>query len=131
MMPLEKTLAYVCNDSSMPQLTPDDYEILKRLPIPLDEAMKIAELHKAQRCSFLDNQIVIDAFGEVQLCCAVYDSSKYAISNYLNTPINHIHEIRRSHPMCAKCACVGGHVYVPASAPEFEIIADANLSEKE
>jgi len=130
MMPLEKTLAYIGHDPSMAQLTPDDYEILKLLPIPLDEAMKIAVQHKAQPCSFLSSQIVIDVLGEVQLCCAVYDSSKYAIGNYLNTPLPHIQELRHSHPMCSKCRSAGGHVYAPASAPEFEIIAAANLSQK-
>lgn len=128
MMPLDKTLAYANHDSSMAQLTSDDYEILKLLPIPLDEAMRIAVQHKAQPCSFLSSQIVIDVLGEVQLCCAVYDSSKYAIGNYLNTPLQHIQELRHSHPMCIRCTSAGGHVYVPASAPEFEIVAANNLA---
>ena len=131
MMPLEKTLAYIGHDLSMTQLTPDDYEILKLLPIPLDEAMEIAVQHKTQPCSFLSSQIVIDVLGEVQLCCAVYDSSKYGIGNYLNTPLHHIQGFRHSHPMCAKCRNAGGHVYAPASAPEFEIMAVSNLAQPE
>lgn len=131
MMPLEKTLAFTGRDSTMAKLTPDDYELLKLLPIPLDEAMQIAIQHKTQPCAFLSNQIVIDVLGEVQLCCAVFDSSKYAIGNYLNTSFDRIQELRRSHSMCTKCTSVGGHVYAPASAPEFETMAADNLAQED
>lgn len=128
MTPIEKTLAYITNDPTMAHLTPDDYEILKLLAIPLDEAMKIALQYKAKPCPFLDNQIVINAFGEVQLCCAIYDSEKYKIANYMDTPLKRLQELRRSHKMCSICSNVGGHVYCPASEPEFGKLVAINLA---
>lgn len=131
MTPFEKVLAYIGYDSSAAQLTPDDYEILKLLPIPLDDAMKIALRYKSKPCALLSSQIVINAFAEVQLCCAVYDSNRFTIANYLNTPLRRVQELRHSHPMCSKCTNVGGHVYIPATESEFETVAAYNLERNE
>lgn len=129
MMPIEKVIAYVSPGSVSVELTPADYEILKLLPIPLGDAMNIAQQYKKKSCSLLSAQIVLNVLGEVQLCCATYDSSLYKISDYMDIPIQRIQELRYSNPMCVKCSDVGGHIYyAPENVPEFEIIASTNLA---
>lgn len=129
MMPIEKVLAYI--SPGPVTLTPEDHELLKLLPIPLDEAMKIAQQHKQKACSFLSDQIVLNVLGEVQLCCATYDSNLYKISNYLDMPIQKIQALRHSHPLCTQCSDAGGHIYYGSeNVPEFESIAAANLAKE-
>lgn len=111
MLPLEKVLAYVGNDPTMPQLTPNDFELINLLTTPLDEAMKIAQQNREQSCTLLTKQFVINVSGNVELCCGVFDSGKYTISNFLDMPMSQIQTLRSSHPMCSKCTAHGGHVY--------------------
>lgn len=111
MLPLEKVLAYITNDPTMPQLTQNDVWLLDLLTQPLDEAIKIARQNREQPCALLMKQFIINVSGNVELCCGVFDSSKYTIANYLDISLNQIQAIRSSHPMCGKCTAVGGHMY--------------------
>ncbi|MBF0633111.1 MAG: radical SAM protein [Nitrospinae bacterium] len=129
MAPIEKVLAYVSKNSESVELTAEDYELLKMLPIPLDDAMKLARKNKERPCSFLSNQIVLNVLGGVQLCCATYDSRLYEIGNYMDMTLKQIQELRYKHQMCVKCGDSGGHIYyTPSNIPEFEIIAAEYLA---
>lgn len=111
MLPLEKVLAYITNDPTLSQVTPNDLALMDLLVLPLDEAMKIARQHKDQPCTLLTKQFVINVLGNVELCCGTYDSNKYTICNFLDTPMSQIQSLRSSHSMCNKCTDQGGHVY--------------------
>jgi MoaA/NifB/PqqE/SkfB family radical SAM enzyme len=111
MLPLEKVLSYVSNDSELPRLTQNDFALMDLLMMPVDQAMNIARHNSKQICNSLTKQFSINLLGNVELCCNVFDSSKYTICNFLDMPINQIQKIRSSHSMCNKCVGQGGHVY--------------------
>jgi len=111
MLPMEKVLGYINNDRNMPQLTSNDFAFMKLLTESLDESMKIARKNREQPCTLLTKQFAINVLGNVELCCGVFDSSKYTISNFLEMPMVQIQALRSSHPMCKKCIVQGGHVY--------------------
>lgn len=111
MLPMEKVLAYINNSSNMSQLTSNDFAFMNLLTTPIDEAIKIARQNREQPCTLLTKQFAINSSGNVELCCGVFDSSKYTISNFLDIPMSQIQAIRSSHPMCGKCMAQGGHIY--------------------
>nr|NJM01004.1 radical SAM protein [Desulfobacula sp.] len=111
MLPLEKVLAYNNNDPDEPQLTSNDLAIMNLLIQPLDEAMELARKNREQPCTLLTKQFTLNVLGDVELCCGIFDSKKYTISNFLDMPMNQIQALRSSHPMCKKCTAQGGHVY--------------------
>lgn len=108
---LEKVLAYVDNDPTISQLTQNDFELMNLLTPSLGEAMRIAQQNREQPCTLLTKQFAINVSGNVELCCGVFDSSEYTISNFFDMPMSQIQALRSSHPMCGKCTAHGGHVY--------------------
>ncbi|MEY3880545.1 MAG: hypothetical protein RIQ94_1341 [Pseudomonadota bacterium] len=131
LMPLEKVLAFAYNDSRFSPMNEEDREVIKRLALPFDEALAIAERHRDQPCSLLENQIVIDVEGDVVLCCAVYEQSKYKIGNFLERPLAAItedkHQLEQCKNMCSACTKKGIHVYFTYDSPEFDRVAAQNV----
>jgi MoaA/NifB/PqqE/SkfB family radical SAM enzyme len=128
MLPLEKVLAYTNNDPTEANLTQEDLRLIDRLALPLREAIAASETHKSMSCSMRDNQMILDFQGNVQLCCAVYDSSKYSLSPYLSTPIVTLQQTKNASKTCIKCMDKGIHVYYHAAAPEFHALGLKNLA---
>jgi hypothetical protein len=122
MMPLEKVLAHL--EGHQDELTDDDRQTIGRLALPLEAASAAAQTYKERPCTLLNDQVTMDFQANVMLCCAVYDPSRYAIGNYLETPIKEIQRGRNAHPQCGPCMDRGLHVYVSYGAPaEFDAIA--------
>jgi len=67
---------------------------------------------RKMECRNQTQEITIDALGRVQLCCGVYDSNKFTVCNYLETPLRDIQALRFSHNFCSRCIGSGGHIYV-------------------
>lgn len=67
---------------------------------------------RQMECRNQTQEITIDALGRVQLCCGVYDPSRFTLCNYLETPLRDIQAMRFSHSFCDRCIASGGHVYV-------------------
>jgi MoaA/NifB/PqqE/SkfB family radical SAM enzyme len=128
MMPLEKTLAYVNGNPSEGGITGKDLELIDKLALPLNEAFAATKRLRYKPCSLLENQIALDFRGDVQLCCAVFDPSRFTVANFLKTSLDRIQEAKKGHDMCRGCASVGGHIYVTGGAPEFDEIAARNVS---
>ena len=70
-MSLEKVLQLVDG-----QLEQSDQEFVKNFALPIPQAIMAAkEIEDPNRCSLLEDQVVIDYQGNINLCCAVYDLS--------------------------------------------------------
>lgn len=67
---------------------------------------------RTMECRNQTQEITIDAMGRVQLCCGVYDSNRFTVCKYLETPLRDIQALRFSHSFCGRCIASGGHVYV-------------------
>lgn len=121
MMPLEKIDAYL--DHDMSSFTEDDRKLMERLTVPLEVLPPILEKHKGTSCYLQTQQISMDFRADVQLCCAVYDSSKFTVGNYLEVPIGDIQKRKYAHSMCDRCIGKGLHAYHTGIENEFEEIA--------
>lgn len=127
MMPLEKTLAYVSDDFREITLSEDDREIISKLPLNPKQASAAALKYAHKQCQLIGEYLAIDYKGNVQLCCAVYDSSKFTIANFLEMPLTEIQQMRSTNSYCTKCTQHGMHIYATYGAPEFDEIASTNI----
>ena len=123
MMPLEKVLAYIEDTPAEAGWTEEDTQIVSKLALGLREAIQTAGKYKDQRCFLQDSKLALDSQANVQLCCAVYDASKFTIANFLTTPLEEIQRRKYAHEMCARCTKHGAHVYVNCGVHEFEEVA--------
>jgi MoaA/NifB/PqqE/SkfB family radical SAM enzyme len=122
MIPLEKLLSYVDRDGSV-AISAEDNAIIDRLLLPIPEALQAAQVHRDKPCTLQTEQMTLDCYGNVQLCCATYDSSKYTLGNYLERPLHDFQEMKYSNDTCTRCMQRGAHIYYMYAAPEFEAIA--------
>jgi len=136
LMPLEKNLAFLGDETVEARITRDDEKLIDRLALRPDEASDAVQKHKHLPCNLLEEQITLNSRAEVQLCCTTFDQSKYGIAPYLTTPLAEIQTIRRSHSMCTRCVDKGMHIVSVYGGPELEQLAmsrvearypDANL----
>lgn len=125
MMPLEKVLSYAISDPTE-KLQHVDFEIARRLALPLDEALEAARKYSDRPCKLLNNQVTLNVEGDVALCCAVYDMSKYKVANFLTSSFAEIQAVRKTNKLCYSCTKFGGHIYATYGAPEFDSIAMNN-----
>ncbi|MFI3221240.1 MAG: SPASM domain-containing protein [Methylococcales bacterium] len=131
LMPVEKILAFAYNDSRFSPMNEEDREVIKRLALPFDEAISIAEYHREQSCSLIENQIVMDVQGNVILCCGIYDQDKYKLGNFLDRSFSEItndkYQLEKCKSICGACTKKGVHVYVTYDRPEFDQVATQNV----
>lgn len=124
MMPLEKGLAYLDKDPTQANLTQEDLQLIERLALPLNhELVEIAERYKNKPCRLRDNEITINFEGNVQLCCAVYDDSKFRIAAFLSTPLEMLQDKKYAQKICTKCMDKGLHVVGTYGSTEFDELA--------
>lgn len=124
LLPMERVLdAY--DDKN---LSKEDYDIIDRLIIHPRKALDITKQKACLKCHLRDNQLVISSKGDVQLCCALYDS-KYIVANILNTSVEEIQKLRSQHPYCDKCMALNGTAYTDsASTALYDYIMDQPFS---
>lgn len=123
MMPLEKILAYVNDDPTEAVVTDEDHALIDNLALPLKEAIAASERHRDQPCKLRDEQMTLDFEGNVQLCCATFDSRRFTLAKYLSCSFEELQRRKYAHDMCGRCMRRGVHVYGTYGAPEFDDIA--------
>ncbi len=99
---------------------------------PLPQVIKLTKMHKENSCSLKDDMIVLDAEGDVTICCSVFDQKKYSIGNYLNTPIKAIQKKKNTEPQCTSIcnACMSKGLHVYAQSPQlFQDYGDIRIIE--
>ena len=127
-MPLEKMLAFVGSNMIDVTINAEDRRIIDRLALPLTEALEAAKNAPHQPCPLRARQMAITAGGEVTLCCASFDQSKFTIGSYLDTPIDDLQEMKYRHKMCGACMNNGLHVLFTYNCEAFDDIALANVA---
>jgi MoaA/NifB/PqqE/SkfB family radical SAM enzyme len=127
MMPIEKVLAYVGENIAETTLTNEDLKLIQKLSLPLREAIDISQKYKNSDCDLRDGQMTLDFQGNVQLCCGVYDSSRFTLGSFLSVSSTELQKLKYQHDLCTKCMDKGIHVYFVFGAPEFNKIAINNI----
>ena len=72
-------------------------------------------------------QVSMNFMGDVQLCCAVFDQSKFTIKNYLDCPISEIQNLRNANRVCGECIGVGANAYYSQPLPQLSDAASMNI----
>jgi len=106
-MPVERVEAYVKG-----MLSAEDAGFVEEMfALNIKRAVDVARSFRAEQCLFPATQLTIDCHGNVQLCCAVYNSERFSIGSYLETPFNEIERGLLTHPYCRECMKCGLHIY--------------------
>ncbi len=130
-MPIEGVKKYI--EGTLPESEVNFIETA--LALNIKDAVEEAKAFKNEQCLFPSTLLTIDWRGQVQLCCGVYDSNRFSIGSYLDTPSEIIEERLRHHPFCGECVKNGLHVYVSWHGnkeirPVYEKIAEKQIKNK-
>jgi MoaA/NifB/PqqE/SkfB family radical SAM enzyme len=110
LMPVEKNLAFLGHGDSVPKFTEEDQTLVDRLALPLSRAIEVSRNSEISHCKLRDTQMAINSEGKVMLCCSVFDQSRYALADFLNTSLQDLQKMKYAHDMCATCMGEGLHV---------------------
>jgi len=99
LMPVEKNLEYL---ESPETIDPETNEIIRSLNFEPRSHLQALEPYKKDRCLLLENQLVLNASGEIQLCCASYNTL-FPNKNYLDLTSEQVKDLRHKNDLCAKC----------------------------
>jgi MoaA/NifB/PqqE/SkfB family radical SAM enzyme len=127
MMPIEKVLAYVSENIAETTLTDEDLKLIQKLSLPLGEAIDVSQKYKNSACDLRDGQMTLDFQGNVQLCCGVYDSTRFTVGSFMSVSTTELQRLKYQNNLCTKCMDKGIHVYFVFGAPEFNNIAINNI----
>jgi organic radical activating enzyme len=126
MLPLEKVLAY-CGETSFCTLNKEDDDIIENLLLPLSPALASATQNKAGACRLLEEQLVLNWKGDALLCCAVYDTNRFFVGNYLNDSLESIQAERRKHEVCSTCIKHGASNYFLYNVTQMDELIFENI----
>jgi len=110
--------------------------IENRLALPISEAIAAAKAIKGHnRCTLLEDQIVLDYQGNVNLCCAVYDYTKNQLGNFLTTSEDMLKKRKSNHPTCKSCGSHNLHLYftyydIPELKQKYAQLAEEKVKQK-
>jgi MoaA/NifB/PqqE/SkfB family radical SAM enzyme len=132
MMPLEKVLSYAENINNLERsiLTPDDFKVVNKLALSLKESLEVSTKYNYKSCTLRDDQITLDFNGNVQLCCAVFDSNKFTLTSFIETDVSDIQSMKyseNSEKTCSNCMKNGIHVYATYGTKELNKVAIENV----
>ena len=124
--PAEKVLSFAAPDSSESPLLASDRQVIDSLVLPLAKALEVCRNYP-KTCPLREEQIVLDVLGNVLLCCAVYDSSRFTIGSFLRISPDELQVKKAKHPFCTQCLKHGIHTYETYGAWEFDRLAAGNI----
>jgi len=85
--------------------------VREEFALPVMDALAEAKQFKDEPCSLLDNQLVIDARGNVNMCCAVYDTEKNRLGTFMDMTPEDMRHAKFRHSTCNRCKAFGLHAY--------------------
>jgi hypothetical protein len=128
-MPLEK--AVQLTDGQLPA---DEKQFVeKRFALPIAQAIAAAEkLEGHNRCTLLEDQLVLDHRGNLNLCCTVYDLKANRLGTFLEMDKASIAKAKSSHPTCERCVKQNLHLYftyfdIPELKEKYQQLAEENV----
>lgn len=127
LMPVEKVLGFAEVDGIGVTPTDEDRVLVDLLALPLADALDAARKLLPKPCPFLHSQVVMDIQGRVQLCCAVFDASRFTIASFLDTPPEALERAKNNHLYCAACMRNGVHLYESFGVSTFDSLAARNI----
>ncbi len=120
LFPLEKLLVYLSDEPKREEMKKNEKELLDILLFPYDELISAARIFKRFACSFLEDQIVLNAKGEAQLCPLVYDPNRFTIIDFLSASLQQVQELKRKHEFCKLCIEKGIHTLGLRFGPDLK-----------
>lgn len=118
LMPVEKNIEYL---ETPEKIDNETNEIIQSLQLEPRNHLEMIKPYKKNRCLLLENQLVLNAAGEIQLCCASYDPH-ITSKNYLELTPKQIQDLRHDNDLCKKCMEHGIHTVYST------VIGDSDLS---
>ena len=128
-MPLEKVVQLT--DGQLPADEKNFVE--KRFALPIAQAIQAAEkLEGHNRCTLLEDQLVLDHRGNLNLCCTVFDLKTNRLGTFLEMDEASIAKAKSNHPTCQRCAKQNLHLYftyydVPELKEKYQELAEDNV----
>jgi MoaA/NifB/PqqE/SkfB family radical SAM enzyme len=129
-IPVEKILSMQDADGEI-AITSEDRDVMDRLLLPIPEALAAAQVHREKECHLQTRQMTLDCHGQVQLCCATYDSTKFTLGSFLDHSLEELQAMKYQNQTCTRCMNHGVHVYYMYAAPEFEQIARSHAAQQD
>ncbi len=128
-MPLERLIELA--EGTLPEAQRDFVE--SEFALPIERAIDAAREVRDGRCTLLEDQLVIDANGNLNLCCSVYDYDENRLGRFLEMSPSDVKRAKAGHPTCARCARHGLHMFStyfenPALKRRFEELTAENLA---
>lgn len=106
-MPIERVENYINNRVDLVERS----YIRNDLLLDIDRLVQESKKEDTSYCLLQTAQITIDCRGIVQLCCAVYDSKKFSIKNFLSISPKELHKLKINNKFCRQCSKAGLNVY--------------------
>ena len=116
------------------RLSPDRMQFVEnQLALPIGKAVEAARAVRHEPCSMRDDQLVLDAAGDLNICCAAYEKSVKRLGHFLEMTPDDVIKAKKGHPLCGRCAAHGLHRYFeymthPVLGKAYEKLALENLS---
>jgi MoaA/NifB/PqqE/SkfB family radical SAM enzyme len=120
LFPLEKLILYLSDPVRREEMRNNEPELLDVLVFPYEELMELAGPFKRFPCSFLEDQVVLNTRGEVQLCPLVYDPKRFTIVDFLGCPLQEIQKLKRDRAFCRLCIDMGIHTLGLKFGPDLK-----------
>lgn len=129
-MPIEKVKDYIKGSLQKSDVDFIENKLALNIKKAVEAAKKINE-----PCLFPSTSLTIDWRGQVQLCCGVYDSNRFSVGSYLETPWEIIEKRLKNHSFCKGCVKNGLHNYISWHGnqklrPIYEKIIQEELKDK-
>lgn len=127
-MPLERVM-----ELAEGKLPPEHLRFVEeQLALPIGKAIEEAKVFRKEPCGLLQDQIVIDAAGDLHICCAAYEKKTTRLGRFLEMTPEEIRQAKRRHPLCGRCMAHGLHRYFeytthPVLRKKFEALVQENL----
>jgi hypothetical protein len=106
-MPIERVDNYIANRVDLSERS----YIRNDLLIDIDKLVQESKKEDTSYCLLQTAQVTIDCRGAVQLCCAVYDSTKFSVADFLVVEPKKLHSLKLSNKFCGDCTKSGLNVY--------------------
>lgn len=126
LMPIEMLLQYLHTPEKIDKTMMD---IVKSLGNEPHEFLNSLKPHGDGRCHLLENQLVLNSDGQVQLCCASL-TPIYLKETYLDLTPEQIFTRRHSADMCRTCMKEGIHTMVRTTWSDDELVYHSKIKNK-
>lgn len=122
---VEKCLQYIEDPL---RLSEQERVLIGRLAVPPSGQALIAAQRSANHsCLIREEQIVMNSRGEVQLCCGVFDESRFTVATYLDDSLADIQAKKAQQKICMTCMSAGILNLFSNTSDDCDMVARMNV----